>query len=146
MPWDQHTLNGYIYEIGFVITVGAAYLLTNGALLLFFISMCWHHQAFSKIVRHFLCKSDHSNGKRNDKEFLCEIIRFHVSIKEYVLFFIPTVVSIRICFLNECFLFSFFLASAGVYSPLIACQLMSSTIFMACVILHLDLVSDKQKN
>lgn len=69
-------------EIIIDIIIIESYLIVNGAILHLFVSMCWHHQAFLKILRHAVRQLDDTDKNRNDKEFLRKLIRFHVSVKE----------------------------------------------------------------
>lgn len=79
LPWDQTTAIGYIGEVCFQIMMGEGYLFSNGALLLLLISMCWHHQAFYKMFRHFVCEID--SKEKNAKLKLCELVRFHILVR-----------------------------------------------------------------
>lgn len=81
LPWNQLTPLGYSAEILYDIIVGEAYLLTNGKLLLFLMSMCIQHQAFSQMFQHTLQKLDHNENSCNDNKILCELVRLHSSIK-----------------------------------------------------------------
>lgn len=82
LPWDQETFLGYIGEMVVSMICMEGYLIDNGALLLLFISMCLHHQAFYRMFRNSLCKLNRPDKRRNDKEHLCNLIRFHISVKE----------------------------------------------------------------
>lgn len=63
---------------------GQVYLISNGATLLLFISLCLHHRAFYKMFQRIAIKLDRPNGDHNIREILCEIIQFHSSAKESV--------------------------------------------------------------
>lgn len=82
LPWDQSTLFGYVLEMFVVIYEGQTYMISNGVFLLFFISICCHHQAFYRMFKHSMTKLDHHDANRNDKRFLCDVIRFHASVRE----------------------------------------------------------------
>lgn len=82
LPWDQETPLGYFGEICISMICIEAYLLDNGALVLLFISMCLHHQAFYKMFQHSLLKLNRPDKNRNDKKHICNLIRFHISVKE----------------------------------------------------------------
>lgn len=124
--------------------MGPAYLLTNGAFLLFFISLCLHHRAFEKMFRHFLREYDDPSTeepkKKIDAKFLCDLIRFHMSFKKWVISRFYTLFKKNLNLYIFGSIFRFFLKSAAVYSPIIAFELICSTIFMACILFHLDLV------
>lgn len=79
MPWNQYTKVGYVVEIGVIIVMGEAYLLT---FLLMFISICWHYQAFSKMHRFSLRQLDYPDSERNDKVLLCHLIHFKIQAKK----------------------------------------------------------------
>lgn len=81
LPWNQDTVLGYLGEICFNIVTGEAYLAST-SIILFFISMCLHHRAFYHIFRHSVSKINHLDKKRTNKEILCEVIRFHISVKK----------------------------------------------------------------
>lgn len=84
LPWDQSTPIGYFYKISFDTLVGVTYLVSNGALLVLFVSICLFHQAFSKMFEHSLRKLGESGGDHNDEELLCQLIQFHISVKKWV--------------------------------------------------------------
>lgn len=52
LPWDQMTSAGYFAEVLSSISFGYVCFDLNGVQLLFFISLCIHHQAFSKMFEH----------------------------------------------------------------------------------------------
>lgn len=76
-------MTGYIAEIFYVMLNCQTYMLTNGILLLFFVSKCYHHQAFYKMFDHMLATFNclHRNYY-DDKQYLCDLVRFHVTIRE----------------------------------------------------------------
>lgn len=57
------------------------YLVTNGSLLLLFISICLHHLSFYKMFRDEARKLDYRDKDRNDAEHLRKLIRFHIIVK-----------------------------------------------------------------
>lgn len=81
LPWNQTTYWGYAGEIGVDTMVTVGYIIANGTLLLFFISMCIYHGAFYRLFGHFVDKLDSNNGKIKEEK-LCDLIRFHISTKE----------------------------------------------------------------
>lgn len=80
LPWNQNTLSGYFSEIFFDILTGEAFL-TSGSFILFFISLCLHHQAFYFVFQHLVRKLGKMSEKRNDEDTLRKMIRFHISVK-----------------------------------------------------------------
>lgn len=81
LPWNQQTLLGYFGEICFSILMGESFLLFN-SLILLFISISLHHQAFYKRFKHSLREIERPGEKRNNERFLCELVRFHITIRE----------------------------------------------------------------
>lgn len=78
LPWNQHTLIGYFGETFATLLIGEAYGIANGSLLLLFVSLCMHHQAFYQMFQYSTSKLE----SRNAQEQLCKLIRFHSSVKE----------------------------------------------------------------
>lgn len=81
LPWNQQTLIGYFGEICFDILTGEAFL-TSGSFILFFISLCLHHQAFFDVFENLANRLGQPNIKQNDKLILCKVIRFHILVKK----------------------------------------------------------------
>lgn len=77
LPWDQSTVLGYCVDICFILAIGEVYLLVHGALLLLFISTCLYHRAFRAVFQQAI-----ENRKSGDEEFLCDLIRFHISVEK----------------------------------------------------------------
>lgn len=69
-------------EILFTIYEGQTYMIANGIFLLFFVSKCYHHRAFYGMFKHLLMKLDQPDRNVHDKVILCDLIRFHTSIRE----------------------------------------------------------------
>lgn len=84
LPWDQQTPIGYFYKMIFDLLVGETYLTVNGALLLLFVSISMHHQAFYKMFEHSLRQLSESNRSQNNVELLQRLINFHILVKEWV--------------------------------------------------------------
>lgn len=82
LPWDQSTLTGYIGEITFTLFNNVTFLIAAAALMLFFISLCFHHRAFSGICELMAAKLNRRDENCRNKEILCDLIRFHVSARE----------------------------------------------------------------
>lgn len=81
-PWNQQTPLGYFGEIITCLLSGEAYLIPNGALLLLFICISLNHRAFYKRFEYSVRKFDEFDASRDDKVLICDIIQFHISIKE----------------------------------------------------------------
>lgn len=86
LPWNQSTLFGYIGEILFTVMLAPPYFTVLGVIFVLFISICMLHQAFYKIFEYSINKWDamttDDKNKCNNKHFLCDLIRFHILIKE----------------------------------------------------------------
>lgn len=85
LPWDQSTPAGYFGEVIFDVFMGHAYLFCNFTFLLLFVSICWHHQAFHKMFEHTSRKLNNHDRNRNNTEFVCSLIRYQISVREWVL-------------------------------------------------------------
>lgn len=81
LPWDQETFLGYVAEIICIVVTDEGYLLTSGAVLLLYISMCLHLRAFYEMFQHLLRERERPNRVENSEEFICDVIRFHNSVK-----------------------------------------------------------------
>lgn len=82
LPWDQSTLVGYFAEIFCVWHNGQVYLLAVGAVILFLISICYHHHAFYQIFKHSVDKINNFDENRKHEDVLRNLIRFHMLVKE----------------------------------------------------------------
>lgn len=76
-PWDQTTYVGYVTEIIATVLIVCGYLILNGIPLLLFISICLHHRAFYRVFKQKIDKI-----KQWDEIFLCDLVRFHASVKK----------------------------------------------------------------
>lgn len=66
-----------------VICIGGVILVGFGVVLLLFVAICLHNQAFSEIFEHSIDKWNRRKGKnQNDEKFLCDLMRFHLTVKE----------------------------------------------------------------
>lgn len=83
LPWNQDTLVGYIGEIAYCCFVGEAYILSNGVILLLFVSICLHHKAFYQMYENAVIKLTEFDKNQNIHEYnnICDLVRFHVTIK-----------------------------------------------------------------
>lgn len=82
LPWNQSTYLGYFAEMTFDAVNYESYLLVNGVILLFFMFMCYHHQAFYEIFKRSIAEIDCCyDGINFSKKNLCDFIEFHISIK-----------------------------------------------------------------
>lgn len=79
LPWDQTTLLGYFGEIFINVLILGGYLLTNGALLLLFMSICVYHQTFSKMFKHLIVEMNQDKMK---EKYICSLTSFHISTKQ----------------------------------------------------------------
>lgn len=70
-------------EIIFVAFYAASYFFANGSSLLFFVSICLHHEAFYKIFHKLTCRMDVIDGNQELEEHIFKTIRFHVSTKRF---------------------------------------------------------------
>lgn len=84
MPWNCETPFGYFWEMVFSFTTGQTYIFTNGLIILLFIAMCLHHQAFSDMFGHSLHKLDFEDEIQNDRKLIRELIEFHSMAKRCV--------------------------------------------------------------
>ena len=83
LPWDQSTIFGYFGELIQMMTVTQIFFLVNGVSLMLFISICFYHRAFLKILKNSIDEWNSQDKKtRNDAKFICDLIRFHISAKE----------------------------------------------------------------
>ncbi|XP_055305901.1 odorant receptor 22c-like [Sitodiplosis mosellana] len=117
LPWDQETLMGFGFATCFDLFGADSYFISNGSLLLLFISMCLHHEAFLKRFQQEMSKFDHTLENTKHRDILCKLVRFHIITKEW------------------------FLQSADTYRHFVLVQLISSVIFLACIVFQLDLQS-----
>lgn len=66
-----------------VISIGGVILVGFGVVLLLFVAICLHNHAFSEIFEHSIDKWNRRKGKnQNDEKFLCDLMRFHLTVKE----------------------------------------------------------------
>lgn len=86
LPWDTKTLPGYIAEICVEAIVSVYFMIASFTPIVLFISINLHHQAFYKMVQHSIGELDSSDRNQNDQQLLCELIRFHMSAKEWAPF------------------------------------------------------------
>lgn len=80
MPWDRSYYLGYLGEICYVLCGGVTYILSTGALLLSFISLCLHHRAFFRIFQYFINRMNDPN--QNHGLFFTDFFKFHNVVKE----------------------------------------------------------------
>lgn len=83
VPWNEHTLVGYIAELSYHVASGVMYLLSETVFMLLFISLCLHHRAFYKMFCHSLNEiNEHLNDTKIGEQHLVRLIRFYVTVKE----------------------------------------------------------------
>lgn len=80
-PWNQKTFFGYLGEVLLSSTIGNIYVFCNGTLILLFISVCLHHQAFYKRHRYLVNRLQYINHSWKNKETFHDLIQFHISVK-----------------------------------------------------------------
>lgn len=83
LPWNQDTVFGYFAEMLFMTDLFTIYLVVFGSISLLLVSLCIHYQAFCDMLKHMIDKCERShNYPGNDEQFICDIIRFHLTAKE----------------------------------------------------------------
>lgn len=83
MPWDQQSLRGWIGETVFSVISSSLYLHTNMVFLTFYIAICEFHQAFVEYFADLMKQIQGVNESSRVKLMLCNVIRYHISIKRY---------------------------------------------------------------
>lgn len=150
LPWNQDSLFGLFGELCFSVLYGVTYCIISGSLSLLFISISLHHLAFCEMFRHSVRKLNIPDKSRNNAQFLCNVIRFHRSVKRWRKFFSFEVfyskVFIQIFLPNlkrMCrLLFSWFFKTADVYSSCVLVNLIGFIITLASAIFQIDVVND----
>lgn len=84
LPWNQTALLGYVAEAGIVTIFGDVYACEIFTLLLLFVSICLYHQAFYKMFKYWVDKWNRKERNNSNEMFLCDLIRFHIMVEEYV--------------------------------------------------------------
>lgn len=82
LPWDATTEKGYFWEIILSTVYIETYYTVNGPVLLVFVSICLHNEAFQKMFASFVLKMDDLQDARKEKEYLAYIIQFHMTTKK----------------------------------------------------------------
>lgn len=82
VPWNQSTLSGYIGEENFICYCGGTYMVSDGVILLLFISICTHHQAFYDVFANTIDQWNRRDANQNDEQFIFDLMRFDILIKE----------------------------------------------------------------
>lgn len=82
LPWNQQTIFGYVMEASYISYSSNWYYVISLALVVLFVPICWQHYAFHKIFEYKMNQFNNAVEHRNDKKFLCDLIRFHISIKK----------------------------------------------------------------
>lgn len=119
--------------------VSGTYLLVNGIVLALFISLCVHHEAFFDIFNHLVSECDYRDVNRRNESFLCNLVRFHVTIKQWVQH------TKRLRF-TKIILNSFkttrswFALTARVYSPFVMVQLVYLMFLMSIAVFFINMV------
>lgn len=89
LPWDTSTTLGYFGEWFFCTFSSVAYSIVNGAILLLFVAMCLNHQAFYERYQYSVQRLAKSRDG-NNREILCDVIRFQNAIKRFSIEFFIT--------------------------------------------------------
>lgn len=135
---------GYFGEIFITMAFAYGYLIIHGISLILFISMCLHHQAFSKIFKHTIEKTKECHAK-----FLRDLIGFHLTAKEYVVrcadISLIDQTKIMLNFMSCHVHCRWFLHSAHIYKSFVLVQLICSTIVLAVSVFYMDLVCTLKK-
>ena len=77
------TISGYFGEQMALILCGGLYMIGLGVILLLFVSICVHHQAFCKIFEYSIDEWNQCDDKnQNDEKFIFDLMQFHISVKE----------------------------------------------------------------
>lgn len=149
LPWNQTTPIGYFGEIWLSTWFAGCYFFMNGVVFLLFISMCLHHQAFYRMLKHSLNAFDYPNEKRNDKRMLCKLIRFYNTVREWVTHFfqkkfrektVKKIWHLKIIYSPHLF-FSWFSLSAQIYQLFLFVEIVSSMLLLSISLLSLDQVN-----
>lgn len=82
LPMDQNTIFGYFVEVCFATTVSETYFDVNGGFCVLFISMCFHHQAFTNIFNYLIDKLNECNRRKPAEEIIYHLIRFRVLVQK----------------------------------------------------------------
>lgn len=138
LPWNHKTPIGYIGELLFHIITGQMFLFCTGVVLLLFIAMCLHHKAFYQMYCHSLHKFECSGKNRNHAEELCELIRFHASIKR-----LASALKISSPWqkiIGSFYAFRWMLVSAEAYSYFMLVQLIFVTVSIGVILFLMDMV------
>lgn len=112
------------------------YLLTSGAVLLLYISMCLHLHAFYEMFQHLMRKPERPNRVENHRKFICEVIRFHNSVKRWTVISVFEKASHKRIFAS-----SWFMDTVDAYRPLLMFQLIANNMSTACIVFHMKLVN-----
>lgn len=84
LPWNQSTLIGYLAEVFYGTFLCEVFIVATGSVLCLFMSMSWHHEAFLFMFRHSTQKLENSKNARNNETVVCDLIHFHMMVKEWV--------------------------------------------------------------
>lgn len=86
LPWNQHSVFGWIVEILFTVSIGVSYFLMDQCLVTLFISICEYHIAIEKMFRCRMDEIDAVARKRpyrsdDVKKLIHESISFDISAR-----------------------------------------------------------------
>lgn len=144
LPWNQNTLLGYFAEIFYVFLNCQTYMFANGTVLIFFLSQCYYLRTFYKMFDYMVTRFNFLHRNHHyDKKYLCDLVYFHFTIREYVNRWISFCNwAIDKNFQNYDFN-RWFTESTELYSPYIGVQLLCCMLILAASVFQVDLVRSK---
>lgn len=81
-PWNQETAIGYLYEICYDLIIVEIYWVCNGSLLVLFVSICLHFQAFYEMFEQMTNNQFNSTEDfQNYQQSIQKLHLFQKSIK-----------------------------------------------------------------
>lgn len=120
--WNQKTPLGYFGYACFSLLTSNAFLFITGPILVLFISMYLHHEAFFKMFSHSLRQLNTPDKNVNDQNEIRKLLQFHNSLKGW------------------------FLVSSDVYSNFVIIILINTMLGPAFCIFLIDMVIFYSKN
>lgn len=82
LPWDATTPAGYFWEIFLSTVYIETYYTVNGPVLMLFVSICMHNQAFYEMFAHSVREMDDLRDVQKEKAHIFYLVQFHVTAKE----------------------------------------------------------------
>lgn len=151
LPWNQHTIRGWIGETVFSVISSSLYLFTNVVFLTFFIGICEFHRAFLHYFNVLVITVDNTKDTSDSdiETMLCNIIEFHVAIKRFVWNCWFSLFEWRRCAHMSEKAFSicrYFRKTAHVFSLILLTQLVFVVLHMTCSVFQMDMVSQRHRS